>query len=120
MQTSSFWYLLFVTTLLVGSVVLFRELSMAVMLLSIAVGDPLYSWLDRTRQRKWFVFYTFAVALFFGLLYYSADLVFFPHSDHASHRLKSAGIVGFFGSFLNLLASYWIATKKRKPLPASH
>ena len=119
MQKVSPWYLLFMAALVVGSVAKFRNSGKTVMLMSIAVSDGLYSWLDRMRQRKWFVLYALAVALFFGSLYYTADSIFFLHSAHAGHRLKSAGIDGALCSFIMRLAAYWSPVPKRKTLSAT-
>jgi hypothetical protein len=116
----SLWgYLLLIVAIVIGGTVYFRDFDVAIMTLSITLSYPLYQKLNKGQQRKWLIPYGVALALVLGGLYYIADLIVFPHSNRAAHRLQDACTGGSLWAFGGLLVAYCSMEKNRKSLTTS-
>lgn len=104
-QRPSYWgYWLFMTVLSLGSVLLLQDFTVSLLVLSI-LGSPFV--LRRfvgTHRKAWIIPCSILVALLFSGLYYAADLIFFPHSLRAAHRLHDACVQGTLLGFFGLIA----------------
>ena len=109
-QSRSYWgYWLFMVALSLGSVALFRDFTIPVILLSIVLSPVISRRLDGIHWKVWILPCGFLFTLLLGSVYYAADLIFFPHSLRAAHRLQDACVQGtlwaLFGLFANPLSN---------------
>lgn len=112
-QLGRWGYLLFQAVLLAFSIFYLRDLVIPTILLSNELGMAVYRRLVQHNQIKWVLPGGLVFAFLLGSLYYIANLLIFPHSPRAAHRLQDAYIMGPIFAFGGFLTAVWSSAGKR-------
>ncbi|MBV9848545.1 MAG: hypothetical protein JO250_02540 [Armatimonadetes bacterium] len=120
MRKHPYWRYWLLLTALAAVVLIFciydGSFTVAILLLGINVCERIYLALRRNGRLRWLFPCGLIFAAVLAAAYYVADLVFFPHSPRAFHRLHDACWAGLISSLVGFFAAWaW----RGKPLPPS-
>ena len=106
-------YWLFVVAFAAGCIAFFRDFVGAAVMFSFLLSPAIYRHIIQHGLKRWLIPYGFVFALLLGSLYYIADLLIFPHSPRAAHRLQDAYSMGLIFAFWGFLTAAWSPAGKR-------
>ena len=119
MRKNSRWvYLLFIVVLEAVCAVGFRDVGVPTMLLGLWFVVPFYERLLKKQASHWLIPCCFAGVLALGGFYYLADLLVFPNSVRAAHRLHDACGIGIIWSLGSLLMAWGAVQIEGRRFPA--